>query len=153
MDEKYQKALENIKRYLTNAPVLAPYNSKKCLLLYFSTTLSALGEILAQKDDNNKERAIYYVIKTLLDYEKKYTPIEKMCFAIVVSTKKLMHYMLGSTNYIIAQVSPLKYLMSKSYLSRRAAKWAMLLQEFDLVFITQKLIKEKAIEYFITNHT
>jgi len=46
-DEKYQKALDNIKRYLTNTPFLAPYNLEKSLSLYVSATLSALGEILA----------------------------------------------------------------------------------------------------------
>jgi len=94
--------LDKIKRFLTNALILAPYNSKKSLLLYVSTTLSALREMIAQKDYNNKERAIYYVSKTLLYYETRYTPIKKMFFSIFFSTKTLIHYMLGNTSYVIA---------------------------------------------------
>jgi len=71
-------------------------------LLYVSATLSALGTMLAQKDDNNKERAIYYINKTLLDYEARYTLIEKMYFAIVFSIENLRNYMLWNKTYIIA---------------------------------------------------
>jgi len=131
---------------------LVPYDSDKCLLLYVLETLSALRAMIAQKDDKNKERAIYYINKTLLDYETRYTPIKNMYFVIIFSSKYLRHYMLGNTTYVIAQVDPLKYLMSKSYLSGRAVEWVMLLQEFDLVFITHKSIKGHVIENFIANH-
>jgi len=114
-----------------------------------STTLNALEGMLAQKDDDNKERQIYYISMTLLDYEIMYTLIEKMCFGIVFATQMLRHYMLGNTTYVIAQAYPLRYLMSKSYLSRRTAKWVMLFKEFDLFFITQKLIKGNSITDFI----
>jgi len=59
-----------------------------------------------------------------------------MCFEIVFSSKNLRYSMLGNTSYAIAQVDPLRYLIFKSYLFKRVAKWVMLLQEFDLVFIT-----------------
>lgn len=93
------------------------------------------GSTLAQKDENNKERVIYYISRTLVDYEIRYTPIENMYFSIVFSIENLRHYMLGNTTLFIAQVDPLRYLMSKSYLFERVAKWVMLLQEFYLVFI------------------
>jgi len=101
-DEKCQKYLENIKIYITNAPILSPYNLEKILLLYVSTTLSSLGIMLAQKDENNKERAICYINKTLLEYEIRYNLIENYVFNIVFSTKNIRHYMLGNTTYIIA---------------------------------------------------
>lgn len=75
-----------------------------------------------------------------------------MYFAIIFVTKKLRHYMLGNTIHIIAQEDPLKYLISNSYMIDRAAKWVMLFQEFDLVFITQESIKGQAITNSIANH-
>lgn len=66
-DEKYQRDLDNIKRYITNPLVLAPYDSKRSLLLYVSTTMNALGVMLAQKDDNNKKRVIYYINRLCLN--------------------------------------------------------------------------------------
>lgn len=71
--------MDNIKKYLTNALVLAPYDSKKCLLFYVLATLSALEAMLAQKDERDKERAIYYISKILLDYETSFIPLNILC--------------------------------------------------------------------------
>lgn len=109
--------MEKIKRYLTNAHILVSYDSKRNFLLYVAMTLSALGAMLPQKDNEGKEREIYYISKTLIDYEIRYTPIEKLCFVNIFLIKKLRHYMLLNTNYVIAQDDSLRYLMSKLYLS------------------------------------
>jgi hypothetical protein len=62
--------------YLMNAPVLSPPVPGRPLLLYVSTTETALGAVLAQHDDTGKkEKAIYYLSKTLLDYETRYSHI------------------------------------------------------------------------------
>lgn len=100
-DERHQMALNNMKCYLNNVPFVSSYDLNKILLLYVSTILSALGAMLAQKDDNNKEITIYYISKTLLDYETMYTPIKNMCFIIVFLMKNLIHYILENITYII----------------------------------------------------
>jgi len=112
--------------------------------LYISATLYALGAMLRQKDDETKERAIYYLSKTLIDYETRYTPMKKFCFGIFFATKKLRHYLLYCTTYVVSPVNPLKYLVAKHHLSRRVAKWLMLLQEFDINVVKQKSMKGQA---------
>jgi len=69
--------------------------------------------MLAQKDNIGKERAIYYISKTLIDYETRYTPIGIMCFTIIFLIEKLRHYMLVNITFIIAQVDPFIYLILK----------------------------------------
>ena len=39
--------------------------------------------MLAQEDDEKNERAIYYLSKRFHDYDTRYNPIEKSCFALV----------------------------------------------------------------------
>lgn len=73
----------------------------KLAYLYISTTLYALGSMHCQKDSNNKERAIYYLSKTLINYETRYTPMENICYGIVFTTKKLRHYLLYCTNLLL----------------------------------------------------
>jgi len=47
--------------YSTNTPIFTPRDSKRKLLFYVSMTLTSLGEMLAQKDDEGKERSsIFY---------------------------------------------------------------------------------------------
>ena len=69
----------------------------KPLILYISAIETSLGILLTQEDDNNKERAIYYVICTLISYEMNYSIIEKAFLAVVFASQKLRHYMLAHT--------------------------------------------------------
>ena len=45
--------------------------------------------MLAQLDDQKKERAIYYVSKKLTDGETRYTPLEKSCCAGGIQIKAI----------------------------------------------------------------
>ena len=134
-DVKCQEAFDKIKEYLLHPPVLAPYRHGGPLWLYVSATKHAFGVMLEKKEEDGKERAIYFVSKTLKEYDTRYTPIEKLCQCIVFATKRLRHYMINSTTHVLTQEDPLRYLMSKAYLNGRLAKWIMLLQDFDLKFI------------------
>ena len=77
------KAFELIKEYLLHPPILVPPKHGKPLLLYLSIIGEAVGSMLAKENDKKNERAIYYLSKRFHDYETRYTPIEKSCFALV----------------------------------------------------------------------
>ena len=85
----YQQSLDQIKGYLEKPLVLMPPILGKPLILYISATNSSLGALLAQSDETGKERAIYYIIQTLVAYEINYTSIEKACLAVVFASQKL----------------------------------------------------------------
>ena len=53
--------------------------------------------------------------------------------------------MLNHTTYLIAKIDPLKYLLSKVSLIGRAAKWVLILSEFDIVYKDRKAIKGQVI--------
>jgi len=82
-DQAYQEAYEDIKRYLTKPPVLVAPTSRKPFLLYVKTMDHSLNALLAQKDNNGHEQAIYYLSRTLIGAESRYNPIEKECLALV----------------------------------------------------------------------
>lgn len=56
-----QRSFDKLKEYLANSPILVPPIPGRPLILYISATTTALGALLAQHDDDNKERAIYYI--------------------------------------------------------------------------------------------
>ena len=68
------------------------------------------------------------------------------------TVKKLRHYLQAHSVRLISRADPLKYLMSKSMLSGRLAKWDLLLQEFDITYMPQKAVKRQALTDFLTNH-
>ena len=89
----------------------------------------------------NKEQAIYYISRTLADYEVHYVHIEKLCLAIIFLTRKLRHYMLNDKIYVLAREDALRYMMSHVYINSRSSKWIMILTKYDLEFMNQKSIK------------
>ena len=83
------------------------------LLLYISLTNKSLGALLAQENDQGKEKAIFYISRTLVNYELNYTFLEKACLVVVFASQKLHHYLLTHKVKLIAKIDPLKYLLSK----------------------------------------
>ena len=55
----------------------------------------SLGTVLAQHDEEGKERATYYLSKLFNDAKKKYTAMEKTCARALWVTQKLKHYFLA----------------------------------------------------------
>ena len=51
--------------------------------------------VLAQHDEEGKERATYYLSKIFNEAEKKYTAMEKACAGVVWVAQKLKHYFLA----------------------------------------------------------
>lgn len=128
-----------------STPILVPPVHGKPLLLYIAATNSSLGTLLAQQDEEGKERVVYYISRTLIGYELNYTQIERECLAVVFASQKLRHYMLSHKVHLVAQFDPLKYLMNRATLTGRLAKWVMILSEFDIEYVSRKAIKGQII--------
>ena len=83
-NEQCQEAFKKIKSYLMKPPILVPPVPEKPLLLYLTTTDTAMEALLAQHlEGTRKENDIYYITKKMLPYEEKYLPLEKTCVALV----------------------------------------------------------------------
>ena len=62
---------------------MKPPIPKKPLILYVSVIDDSVGTVLAQHDEEGKERATYYLSKLFNNAEKKYTAMEKTCARVV----------------------------------------------------------------------
>ena len=107
---------------------------------------------MAQEDDDKNERAVYYLSKRLHDYQTRYTPIEKSCFALVWVVQKLRHIILPFQVWIVIRMDQLKYLFGKPALSGRLSRWLILLVEFDLKYVARKTIKGSVVSDFCTKN-
>ena len=92
--EAQQKALDEIKQYLTSPPVLVPSQKHKPFNLYLSADERAIGSTLIQEFEG-KERVIYFVSRRLLDAETRYSPVERLCLCLYFSCTKPRHYLLS----------------------------------------------------------
>ncbi|CAM8887659.1 unnamed protein product [Rhodiola kirilowii] len=151
-DDKCRKAFDNIKKYLSTAPVLGAPTIGKPLILYVAAQEKSLGAMCVQETDERKERPLYYLSQTLVGAELNYSPIEKICLALVFAVQKLRHYMQAHTVHVVSKADPIKYVLSRPVLSGRLAKWAVLLKQYDLVFVPQKATKGQVIADFFADH-
>ena len=82
--KEQQLALDEIKNYLINPPVLIPPQQGKPFRLYLSTDGMVVGSALIQEFEG-KERVIYYLSRRLIDAETRYSAIEKLCLCLYFS--------------------------------------------------------------------
>ncbi|KAK5826635.1 hypothetical protein PVK06_021561 [Gossypium arboreum] len=151
-DKECQKTFDKVKQYLSNAPVLTPPSPDKPLILYLTVFENSIGCVLGQHDESGKkERAIYYLSKKFIKCETRYSFIEKLCCALIWTTRRLRQYMLYHTTWLISKMDPLKYLMESAALNGRMARWKILLSEFDIVHVNHKAVKESAIADFLAS--
>ena len=89
-DEECQRAFDKVKKYLTNPPVLVPPVQGKPLILYLIVHEKSMGCVLGQHDETRrKEQAIYYLSKKFMNYESRYSLLEKMCCALAWAAQGL----------------------------------------------------------------
>ena len=125
----------------TFSPSFSASHTGRPLLLYLSVSDIDLGCMLAQLDDSEKERAIYYLSKRMLEYECKYIMIERLCLALVLATRRLRHYVTKYSILLVSRSDLLRYLFDRPVLTGRLMRWLVLLTEFDIQYVTQKSVK------------
>ena len=89
----------------------------------------------------------------MIGAEHRYNTIEKECLALVFTIQKMRYYLVGQTIYVISKVNPLRLLMKKpSSLNDRLAKWFILLSQYEIQFLPQKVVKGLAVANFLAEH-
>ncbi|XP_012482848.2 uncharacterized protein LOC105797411 [Gossypium raimondii] len=135
--------------YIARADATLPRQTANTDLAIFE---NSMGCVLGKHDETGrKERAIYNLSKKFTECETRYSPIEKLCCALIWTTRRLRQYMLYHTTWLISKLDPLKYLMESTALNGRMARWQILLSEFDIVYVNQKAAKGSAIADFLAS--
>ncbi|KAM3004292.1 hypothetical protein FF2_034562 [Malus domestica] len=88
---EYAEPFKNLKDYMSKAPMLSKPEVGDTLIIYLSVSPSAESSVLIRKD-GNVERPVYYASKALQDAETRYSNIEKLALALVMSARKLRPY-------------------------------------------------------------
>ena len=135
-----QKALDDIKEYLSKPPVLIAPQSGKPFKMYISAEDDTIVAVLAQEVDG-KEHVIFYLSRKLIDAETRYPPIEKLCLSLYHACTKLRHYLLSAAYLVVCKTDIVKHILSVPILRGRLGKWAYALIEFDLRYESAKAVK------------
>ncbi|CAN1299223.1 hypothetical protein LINPERPRIM_LOCUS24107 [Linum perenne] len=71
--EDCTRAFEELKAFLTTPPVVAAHVSGGQLYLYVAIVTAAVRSVLVKREDK-EERLFFYISKTLVEAEGRYTP-------------------------------------------------------------------------------
>ncbi|XP_027101128.1 uncharacterized protein [Coffea arabica] len=109
--EKCQRAFADLKAYLAELPTLTAPEQGETLFLYLCACSEAISAVLV-REDRGIRRPIYYVSRALQGPEIRYTPAEKLVFALVHASRKLRPYF--QTHSIIVMTDlPLRQILTK----------------------------------------
>ena len=91
MDSGGSGRVDDLKRYLSNAPFLTTPKPGETLLLYLTASPQVVSAVLMAEQDKDHQ-PIYYISKILHGPKERYTKVKKLLYALFMASRKLRHY-------------------------------------------------------------
>ncbi|KAI3732604.1 hypothetical protein L1987_63810 [Smallanthus sonchifolius] len=147
--EKHEQALQSLKEYLSTTPLLMKPEDGEPLSLYLAVSGHSVSTVLV-KDHEGQQHPVYYVSKSLLSAETRYSHLEKLILALIMASTKHRHYF--ETHAIHVKTNyPIKCVLRKPEMFERMAKWSVKLSAYDLIYEPRTVIKSQALADFVTD--
>ena len=104
----HDSAVQQVKRLITNAPVLKYFDSTKGVTLQCDASDKGLGAVLMQDD-----HPVAYASRALRDPETRYAQIEKELLTVVYGLEKFHTYTYGRRLTVESDHKPLEVIVKK----------------------------------------
>ncbi|KAL2231036.1 UNVERIFIED_CONTAM: hypothetical protein Sindi_1698000 [Sesamum indicum] len=117
------------------------------LFLYLGVSENAVSSVLVREEGNN-QNPIYYVSKMLQGAESRYSEMEKLALALVVTARKLRPYF-QSHKVVVLTNHPLKHVMSRPEASGRLIEWAVEWGQYDVDYQPRTAQKAQVLADFV----
>lgn len=121
-----QQAFEELKKAVSQLPVLAIPDFSKSFTLETDASSKGLGAVLLQEG-----RPLAFWSQALSERGQQKSVYERELMAIVQAVKKWKHYLMGSHFIILTDQKSLKFLTDQRLLTEEQFKWASKLLGFD----------------------
>jgi dsDNA-binding SOS-regulon protein len=121
------QALAQLKDFLSKPPVLTAPRKKEQLLLYLATTTHVVSTAIVverQEDDHTYpvQRPVYFVSEVLSESKARYQPVQKLQYAVLITSQKLRHYFQEYSISVITNY-PLVDILRNQDATGRISKW------------------------------
>jgi ribonuclease HI len=136
-----RESFVQIKRALTEAPVLISPDYSKDFLVFSFASFDTVAAVLLQKNGEGREQPIAFFSKALRDAEIRYKIMEKKAYALVKALKAFRVYVLHSKVTAYVPSASVKDILIQPYIDGRRGKWIAKILEFDLEIKPTKLVK------------
>ena len=135
--EEQQQAFEQVRRCLSETPVLACPNFEIPFVLQTDASNTGLGAVLSQVVEGN-ECVISHVSRTLSEAECHYSTTEKECLAVLWAIQKFRAYLESYHFTVVTDHGSLRWLHNLRNPTGRLARWALSLLEYDFEIIHRR---------------
>ena len=134
-----EAAFQELKRYLSNLPLLSPSKEGESLQLYLAMSATVVNAALIW-EEGNKQLPVYYVNQAFQGAESGYPRIKKIVFSLIVALCKLRQYF--QVNPILVMTDqPIRKSMNRPEAAGRMVQWAIELSQFDIEYHPRTTIK------------
>ncbi|XP_074360752.1 uncharacterized protein LOC141700998 [Apium graveolens] len=118
-----QEAFEQLKKYMTEAPLLAKPSPEDTLYLYLMVSEQAVSAVLV-KEEKKLQKPVYYASKVLHGAELNYSTTEKFALALITALRKLKPYFQAHKIEVLKD-QPVRNILHSPRASGRLIKWAI----------------------------
>jgi dsDNA-binding SOS-regulon protein len=139
------QALAHLKDFLSKPPVLTAPSKKEQLLLYLAATTHVVSTaILVERQEDGHaylvQRPVYFISEVLSESKARCPPIQKLLYAVLITSQKLRHYFQEYSISVITDY-PLGDILRNQDATGRISKWAVELGALKIDFKPRTTIK------------
>jgi hypothetical protein len=89
-----KEVFESLKVYLTSSPILTPPKKHEDMMLYIAATSTVVSAaIVVEREEEGHvykvQQPVYYVSKVLIDSKIRYPQVQKLLYALLITSHKL----------------------------------------------------------------
>jgi hypothetical protein len=147
--QEAEQALAQLKDFQSKPPVLTPPRKKEQLLLYLAATTHVVNTaiIVERQEDGHAypvQRPVYFVSEVLSESKARYEPVQKLLYAVLITSRKLRHYFQEYSIYVVTDYS-LSDILRNQDATGRISKWAVELSALNIDFKPRTAIKSQTL--------
>ena len=155
--EEADSALQELKRILSTAPILAAPQPQEPMLLYMAATNRVVSIVIVveRKEEAHEypvQRPVYYVSEVLSESKERYPHYQKLAYGVFLASRKLRHYFQEHSITVVSK-APLTAIINNADATGRVAKWGIELAAFDITYKARDAIKSQVLADFIADWT
>jgi hypothetical protein len=143
--------------YLTSSPILTPPKKNEDMMLYISATSTVVSAaIMVEREEEGHvykvQRPVYYISEVLTDSKIRYSHVQKLLYALLITSRKLWPYFESHKITVITDF-PLRDILCNKDATGCISKWAVELGALNIDFSPRKAIKSQALVDFVAEWT